>query len=244
MGTALLQELHMEQAAERVAYVELRISPRRFMANQAGALDQVLTGFGSAAINLQNPVVRLILVINRNWPTSLLDELGQVLASGLPSGWVGIDLAGDEVIHPDTQRFVEVFRLAELKGLGRTVHAGEFGGSDSVWSALDVLGARRIGHGVPVGRQKALQARLRQDDVLIEICLSSNTRLGITSIDDHPLRSIDRADIPFSINVDMPVLLQRTLPDEEKLAAEILSWTESDADEARSRAWSYCFFRP
>jgi adenosine deaminase len=242
-GMALLREVHAEQAAEQVDYVELRVSPRRFMPPEGGSLSQFLMSFGDAVMTMNNPVLRLILVVNRNWTAGLLEELEQELSSGLPPGWVGIDLAGDEVSYPDHRRFSRVFQLAELRGLGRAVHAGEFGDSGSVWSALDILGARRIGHGLPVGKSKALQARLLRDDVLVEVCLTSNSRLGAASLGRHPLVAIHEAGIPFSVNVDMPVLLQATLDSEEALAARILSWSDSDVKTARERAGAYCFIR-
>ena len=42
----------------------------------------------------------------------------------------------------------EAFDLAHAAGIPVTVHAGEAAGPASVWEAVEVLGARRIGHGV------------------------------------------------------------------------------------------------
>ena len=64
----------------------------------------------------------------------------------------GLDLAGDETYPGSAHR--EAFDLAHAAGVPVTVHAGEAAGPASVWEAIDVLGARRIGHGVRCVRRR------------------------------------------------------------------------------------------
>src|SRR5947209_1064087 len=62
-------------------------------------------------------------------------------------GIVGIDLHGDETAAPP-EAFAPAFQLAQAAGLGRRAHAGEARGPESIWGAIETLGASRIGHGV------------------------------------------------------------------------------------------------
>jgi adenosine deaminase len=124
---------------------------------------------------------------------------------------VGIDLAGDEENYPPAM-FMRAVERARQAGLGITVHAGEFTGPTSIWTAIHQLGAQRIGHGIRAVEDPELLAYLRETETTLEICPSSNLRLGLVpSLADHPLRTLLKAGVPVTINSDDPMLLHTDL---------------------------------
>ena len=217
-----LAELHGEQRAQGVDYAEVRLSPRRFLP-RLGLLPELLAAASGAAVALADPVLRLILLINRDSPADLVDSCESAIADGLPTAFVGIDLAGDEIRFPEIGKFVRCFAAARSAGLGVTVHAGEFAGPRGIWEALDRLGANRIGHGVSAAGCIGLGRRLRRDDVMIEASITSNVALGaVRSAAEHPVRWFVANDVPVCPNADVPLHLGTTLDDERAAWAGLL----------------------
>ena len=242
--TDFLHQMHQEQRAQSVDYVELRLSPRRFIAD--GMTWCEFLQVSHAALNrLADPVVRAILLVNRDSPRPLIDEFQERLEQGPPPTFVGLDLAGDELRFPDAAPFSSLFEAARTRGLGVTVHAGEFGGEESVWQALDDLGASRIGHGLAAGTSAALLERLRRDSILVETSLGSNVSLGaVTSLQAHPARMLFEHDIPLCFNADVPLHTGRSFHDELGMAAKLLSMSCAEVLGIQARAAQFGFTRP
>ncbi len=99
----------------------------------------------------------------------------------------GFGMGGDEAGFPPGP-FAEVFRIAhEEAGLACNVHAGEFGGPDSIRAALE-LPVSRIGHGVRAIEDPALMAELAERGIVLEVCPTSNVATGVfPSYAEHPL---------------------------------------------------------
>ena len=122
---------------------------------------------------------------------------------------LGFDLAGPEAGWPASRHAGLLTRLREA-GLGLTLHAGE---ADAGWRVLEAarLGARRIGHGVrladlitePGAATSALLDELRQRDVHLEICPTSNLHTGAAaSMALHPIHALWRAGVSLSFHTD------------------------------------------
>jgi adenosine deaminase len=73
-----------------------------------------------------------------------------------------LDLAGDEANFP-AELFVEHFRKATAAGWQITAHAGESAGPESIWQAIRLLGATRIGHAVHAPEDPALIEYMREN---------------------------------------------------------------------------------
>ncbi|MFZ6044080.1 adenosine deaminase, partial [Vibrio natriegens] len=96
-----------------------------------------------------------------------------------------IDLAGDELGQPGVQ-FVNHFKQVRDAGLRVTVHAGEAAGPESMWQAIQELGAVRIGHGVKAIEDPALMDYLAEHRIGIESCLTSNIQTStVASLASH-----------------------------------------------------------
>lgn len=150
-------------------------------------------------------------------------------------GLVGFGLGGPEIGVPRPQ-FAPHFDAARAAGLRSVPHAGETTGPETVWDALRLLGAERIGHGTSSAQDPALLAHLAETGVPLEVCPSSNlaTR-AVASLDEHPLRAFRDAGVTVTINSDDPPMFGTTLNREYELAADLLGLDEAGvADLART----------
>jgi adenosine deaminase/aminodeoxyfutalosine deaminase len=144
-------------------------------------------------------------------------EVAEFAVSRRGEGVVAYGIGGDEVRGP-AHWFQDVFAYAREGGLHLVCHAGETAGPESVLGAL-AIGAERIGHGIAAAKDPALMARLREDNVPLEVCISSNVCTGaVASLEDHPLRALYDAGVPITIHTDDPAFFHTTLTREYELA--------------------------
>jgi aminodeoxyfutalosine deaminase len=144
---------------------------------------------------------------------------------------VALGLGGGEVGNPP-ERYEKWFEKALEEGLHSAPHAGETAGPESVWGAVRVLGAERLGHGVRSIEDSKLVDYLAERRIPLEICPMSNIRLGVyPDLASHPLRRLYDAGVPVTINSDDPPLFNTTLNDEAKLLAVPFKFENSMIDE-------------
>src|ERR1051326_7101930 len=108
----------------------------------------------------------------------LAEYVTGVAQEGMADGVVALGLGGAEVGYPP-ERFASFFDQARASGLHSAPHAGETVGPASVWGAVRTLGAERIGHGVRSIEDPALVSYLAAQHIPIEVCPTSNLRLGV-----------------------------------------------------------------
>jgi aminodeoxyfutalosine deaminase len=148
---------------------------------------------------------------------------------------VGFGLGGPEIGVPRPQ-FQPHFDGARAAGLHSVPHAGETTGPETVWHALRLLGAERIGHGTSSAQDPELLAHLAATGVPLEVCPSSNiaTR-AVATLDEHPIRAFRDAGVTITVNSDDPPMFGTTLNREYEIAADLLGLDETGvADLART----------
>jgi adenosine deaminase/aminodeoxyfutalosine deaminase len=159
------------------------------------------------------------------------DEAEKVLAKAIQHqsrNVIGIGIGGDERIAAP-ELFAQVYAQAARHGLRLSVHAGETVGPLSIYSALDVLKAERLGHALLAAGAPALIARLVRDQVPLELCLTSNLRTGCCAeISAHPLRRYFDAGALVTLNTDDPEMFQTTLVREYQLAQDAFGFTNEE----------------
>ena len=122
--------------------------------------------------------------------------------------------------HPP-ELFKEAFELARTAGLAAVPHAGEIAGAESIWGALEVLHAQRIGHGVRCLEDARLVEYLRAHQIPLEVCPTSNVCLGVApSFAAHPLPRLLAEGLYVTLNSDDPPMFNTTLTNEYLRAAE------------------------
>jgi adenosine deaminase len=139
------------------------------------------------------------------------------LAAADESGlMVGVGIGGDELLGP-AEHFAHAYAFAAEAGLGRTAHAGEHGGPDSVAAAVDILGATRIGHGVAAGDYPDLLRHLHDTGVTVDACPGSNLATGAWDPalrPHHPVRDFLAHGVRIDVGSDDPAVFGTDLSDE------------------------------
>ena len=192
-------------AADGVVHAEIFFDPQTHTARGV-AMGAVIRGLAAARERAQRELgmtSALILCFLRHLSE---DDALATLAAALPycEHFIGVGLDSSERGHPP-EKFARVFARAGELGLHRVAHAGEEGPPSYIESALDVLHAERIDHGVRCVESPALMARLARDGVALTVCPLSNLKLRVFDrLADHNLADLLRAGIKATINSDDP----------------------------------------
>jgi adenosine deaminase/aminodeoxyfutalosine deaminase len=167
-------------------------------------------------------------------------RVAEIAGEFADDGVVSFGIGGDEVGGP-ALLFESVFSLARKRGLRLTAHAGESDGPASVWDAIRI-GAERIGHGIRAADDPELMRFLRDHDIPLEVCLTSNVATGVVKrLADHPLRKLFDAGVPITLNTDDPGIFQTTLSREFQLARDTLGFGEQELKIIATNAYHYAF---
>jgi len=141
--------------------------------------------------------------ISRDYPETQGPVLDVALAAR-DRGVVALGLGGSEARFP-AHLFEQTFERARQAGLPRVPHSGEHAGPESMWDTLRLLHADRVGHGVRCVEDPALVDHLRQRRVPLDMCPTSNVRLGVyPDYAAHPLRRLWDAGLWVTVNSDDP----------------------------------------
>ncbi|MDE2449246.1 MAG: adenosine deaminase [Gammaproteobacteria bacterium] len=201
LGLAYLQRAH-EQG---VVHAEIFFDPQTHTARGV-ALGTVVEGLGRALTEAERRfgmTHRLIACFLRHLSAAeamrTLDEVleyrGLITAVGLDSAEVG---------HPPS-KFAAVFDRAREQGLLTVAHAGEEGPPAYIHEALDLLGVRRIDHGVRCEEDPALVQRLVREEIPLTVCPLSNVKLRVFDrIEHHNLKRLLEAGLRVTVNSDDP----------------------------------------
>jgi aminodeoxyfutalosine deaminase len=235
--STLTYEVARDLAAQQVRYAELTVTPYSSIVRGIAAEE-----FCDAVEDARTRAARDFGVQLR-WCFDIPGEAGvpaanltlDVALNERPAGLISFGLGGPEQGVPRAQ-FQAHFAAARAAGLHSVPHAGESTGPETVWEALTMLGAERIGHGIAAARDEALLAHLRSTGVPLEICPTSNVRTrSVRSLEEHPLTTLAAAAVPFTINSDDPPMFSTTLNREYGIAAQLLQLdTAGVADLARA----------
>jgi aminodeoxyfutalosine deaminase len=147
--------------------------------------------------------------------------VARIAVAHAPLGVVGLDLTGHETAEP-ADTYARAFAIARDGGLGCVPHAGWELGPRAVRTAIDTLGATRIGHGIRAAEDPDLLADLATQQIVLEVCLTSEVAIGaVSSIENHPLPSLLAAGVPCSISTDDPAIFDTSLGHEYELLPTI-----------------------
>jgi adenosine deaminase len=212
-------------ADDGVVYAEVRFAPEQHI--QGGlSLDEVveavLEGFrlGSAGRGI---TIGTLATAMRHTANS--SEIAQLALRHRDAGVVGFDIAGSEAGNPPTRHLAAFQEIAKANS-HITIHAGEAFGLPSIWEALQLCGAERLGHGVRIvddiavddeGRATLgrLAAFVRDRRVPLEMCPTSNVHTGVApAIAEHPIGLLAALRFRVTVNTDNRLMSDITLSDE------------------------------
>lgn len=211
--------LARKAVACNVRYLEVRCSPANYTGGGFGIMDvyTAIAGvFGSYYPGLHTS---LIIIASRHGSAEVIrqhiDLARQVLDMPSVDSMAplrGIDLAGNEkagsaydiqgLLMPMMERCLHV-----------TIHAGETLPAKSVWEAVYILNAERIGHGLTLQEHPELMDKFKDRGIAIEMCPSSNVQIRgfrdsfipeTGGFPEYPLKHYLDHGLRVTINTDNP----------------------------------------
>jgi len=145
----------------------------------------------------------LIMCFLRHLPE---EEAFVTLEQSMPhrDKFIGVGLDSSERGHPP-EKFARVFARCKELGMRLVAHAGEEGPPEYIRTALDLLTAERIDHGVRCLEDTALTQRLAREKVPLTVCPLSNIKLRVfDKLSDHNLLKLLEAGLTVTVNSDDP----------------------------------------
>ncbi|MEK3882247.1 adenosine deaminase [Paenibacillus sp. PL2-23] len=219
------------QASEQgCRYIEVRFAPqlhRLLGLSVEGAIRAVLDGLRQGERDY-GVIARCIAICLRGHSEEQNREVVREAAHFLGKGIVAVDLAGAEAAYPP-ELYRDVFNMARERGLPVTIHAGEAAGAGSVRSAVEALGAVRIGHGVRMREESDVVELIRRAGIPLELCPASNLQTGtVASWDDYPLRAYFDLGIPVTVNTDNLTVSNTTITREYAIVRDKLGFGDAE----------------
>jgi adenosine deaminase len=230
------REFVADLAADGVIYGETRWAPEQHLRDgltEADAIEAVRDGLaeGMADRGHEIDVRQLLTAMRQAEPTR---DIAELTLRYRRDGVAGFDIAGLEKGYPPS-RFLESFQLLRRQSAYYTIHAGEADGCESIWEAVQVCAANRIGHGVAIiediqhSTLGDFAAYVRNERIPLEMCPSSNVQTGtVSSIAEHPIPSLDRLGFRVTVNPDNRLMSATSMTREFALLADAFDYTFAD----------------
>jgi aminodeoxyfutalosine deaminase len=242
----LTYEVATEMAAQNIRYAEMTLTP--YTSVQAGvpieAFVEAVEDARTAAERDHGIRLRWIYDIPGEFGVPAAEATADYALDHAPSTLVGFGLGGPEVGVPRPQ-FQPVFDRARAAGLHSVPHAGETTGPQTVWDALELLGAERIGHGTSSVQDERLLAHLAEKQVALEVCPTSNVATrAVDALENHPIRQMYDAGVLVTVNSDDPPMFGTNLNREYAIAAELLGLDERGIADIAKNAVHASFMSP
>jgi adenosine deaminase len=205
------------RAQEDTIYVEMMYSPDH--AEHSSGIPSVehLSAIQQAIDEAKkqfNIVGRILITAVRHFGVEAVEQVARQTHKNRFPCVTGFGLGGDEAKFPP-KLFSKAYHIAADAGLQCTVHAGEFAPASGMIEAMNHLPIQRIGHGVHAIYSPDAMSMLKEKNIALEICPTSNIFLGLfKNMDEHPLPKFYDAGIKISINSDDPPFMSTTLGQE------------------------------
>jgi adenosine deaminase len=236
-------ELAEDHAAEGIRYLEVRFCPS--LCTEAGlgpdaVLDAALAGLRRAERDFP---IRATIIVSalRTLPASHSLQMAELAVAYRDLGVCALDLAGAEAGHP-VHDHLDALRAAGRAGLPVTVHAGEAYGPASIREAIELGGARRIGHGTRLVEDEELLRTVRDLGIPLEVCLTSNIQTGaVASYATHPVRRYFDEGVRVCLCTDNRLMSGVTLTREYEHARDELGFSDAELLEIARTAFEEGF---
>jgi adenosine deaminase len=200
-----------------IRYAEVFYAPSRLIQNglEFREIARTLDYLAKECVLDGGPEVKFLVDVSRTFgPENASKNLKRLLEAKVDTH-IGIGLGGAELMGP-ARDFKDIFAQARAEGLHCVAHSGEDDGPWSIWDTVQILKAERIGHGTSAIQDPDLLEYLRDRQIPIEICLTSNLFTGkyVRRPQDHPVRRYYDMGIICSINTDDPEIFNVDLTQE------------------------------
>ena len=237
------RECAVDLARDGVVYAEVRMAPE--LITEKGltlsqAIEAILEGFreGEAEAKAEGNVIRVMSLLCGMRQNELSQEVAELAVKYRDQGVVGFDIAGPEDGFPPSDQ-LDTFEFLRRENAHFTIHAGEAYGLPSIWEAIQLCGAERLGHGVRITddidfnhtppRLGRLAAYVRDRRVPLEMCPSSNIQTGAAAnFADHPIGDLARLRFRITVNTDNRLMSATSMTREMTELVNAFNWTFLD----------------
>ena len=237
------RECALDLARDGVVYAEVRGAPELFTRNglsMADVIEATLEGYrlGVADAKAEGRTIRVESLLCGMRQNNKSQEVAELAVKYRDQGVVGFDIAGPEDGFPPSDQ-LETFEYLRRENAHFTIHAGEAYGLPSIWEAIQLCGAERLGHGVRIiddidfssgsatlGR---LAAYVRDRRIPLEMCPTSNLQTGAAaSIAEHPIGKLARLRFRVTVNTDNRLMSGTSMSHEMSELVKAFDWTFQD----------------
>ena len=224
----IAREFLAGQAEQNIVYSEVTFTPfNQYYNNQLGYHEQMDAVDRARAWGEKELGMRMGIIMDI--PRLVPPEDGLMIADWAieryGDGLIAFGLGGPEVDNPP-EKYQAAFDRVREAGMPCILHAGETVGPTSIWNAIQVADTKRIGHGVRAAEDPALIAYLREKQIPLEVCPTSNICLKVyPSLKEHVLPYLLQAGLYITINSDDPPMFNTTLTKEYLTCQQAFGWT-------------------
>ncbi|MEY3202776.1 MAG: hypothetical protein RLZZ629_58 [Actinomycetota bacterium] len=237
------RECAIDLARDGVVYAEVRGAPELFT-EQGLTLDQVveatLEGFkqGMAEAAHEGNKIRVESLLCGMRPNNRAQEAAAAVVKYRNKGVVGFDIAGPEDGFPPTNQ-LETFEYLRKENAHFTIHAGEAYGLPSIWEAIQICGAERLGHGVRIiddidfsgdkPKLGPLASYVRDRRIPLELCPTSNLQTGAAkTYSEHPIGMLAKLRFRVTLNTDNRLMSRTSMSNEMSECVKSFGWKFAD----------------
>ncbi|CAN5180820.1 adenosine deaminase [soil metagenome] len=211
--------------------------------------------------------VRQILCGMRTSDPAKTLEVAELTVRHYGASVVGFDIAGEETGYPASDHLA-AFELLQAANIPYTIHSGEMVGPVSIADTIQLCHPERIGHGMRiiedftldgtalesrsalrsieaspdvVPQPGSLAIRVRDRQIPLELCLSSNTGFIVDSRAEHPLGIFKAMGFAVTVNPDNRLISATCVSREFRYATDVFGWTVADLLEVTLNAVAASF---
>jgi adenosine deaminase len=237
------RECAVDLAQDGVVYAEVRMAPELIIEkglSLSQGIEAILKGFreGESEALTEGRTIRVTLLLCGMRQNALSQEVAELTVKYRDKGVVGFDIAGPEDGFPPSDQ-LDTFEYLRRENAHFTIHAGEAYGLPSIWEAIQLCGAERLGHGVRIiddidlnhtpARLGRLAAYVRDRRIPLEMCASSNIQTGAAAnFSNHPIGDLAKLRFRVTVNTDNRLMSATSMTNEMSELVKAFNWTFQD----------------
>lgn len=237
--TLIAEDLAERLEKQNVIYAEIRFAPM-FHTKKGLSYDDVITSVLEGLGKAKKIKTNLILCLMRGASDKDNEDTLNAALKFIHKGVCALDLAGDEKHYP-TYLYEKHFVMAKKHNIPFTIHAGEAGDFNEIDKALE-FGAKRIGHGVHSIENINTYNRLIKQNILLELCPTSNIQTdAVSTYNRHPVKKMYNDKMSLSINTDNSTVSNVSITDEYIKLYKTFNFTIADFKKMNEMAINHAF---
>ena len=250
------RECALDLARDGVVYAEVRGAPELFTEKSltmADVVEATLEGYrlGIADAAAQGLTIAVYAILCGMRQNNRSQEVAELVVKYRDKGVIGFDIAGPEDGFPPSDQ-KESFDYLRKENAHFTIHAGEAYGLPSIWEAIQICGAERLGHGVriiddidfsgPEPKLGLLASYVRDRRIPLELCPTSNLQTGVAkTYAEHPIGALAKLRFRVTLNTDNRLMSQTSLSFEMAESVKAFGWDLAELQRVTINAMKSAF---